>query len=148
MHANDRLWWPDGAALPYTAGTAASNSFVSQWADKRSAPYFSLSVVIRGTGTIAGTLSLETSNAIEGGAPGQSGGGGGYGQPAPGISGTAGNPDDYSSLGITAAVAAAGSFQFVPDIPVGARWVRVRYTATTSAAGMSASVYWNGIFSS
>jgi hypothetical protein len=147
-HVNEILWWPDGAALPYTGGVAASNSFVSQWADKRSAPWFSISVVLRGTGTIAGTLSLETSNAIEGGAAGQTGGGGGYGQPAPGISGTKANPDDYASLGVSTAVAAQGKFQLMPSIPVGARWVRVRYTATTSAAGQTASVYWNGIFSS
>ena len=143
MHANDFLLVPDGKKL-----TTANNSFVSNWADKRSAPYFSISVVIRGTGTIAGTITFETSNAIEGGAAGQSGGGGGYGQPSPGISGTAGNPDDFSSVGVTIAVTAAGTFQWLPTIPIGARWVRARYTATTSAAGMTASVYWNGIFSS
>lgn len=143
MHANDRLLWPDPKTL-----TTANNSFVTQWADKRSAPYIGVSVVIRGAGTIAGTLILEASNAIEGGAPGQSGGGGGYGQPAPGFSGTAGQPDDTLSTGFTIPVAAAGVFQFQPNIPLGHRWVRVRYTATSSAAGMTASVYWNGVFSS
>jgi hypothetical protein len=144
MFTNQVLLSPDPKPL-----TTANNSFVSQWFDKRSAPFVSLSVVIRGTGTIAGAITFETSNAIDGGLPGQPGGGGGYGQPAPGASGTTGNPDDYVTFpSVSLAVAAQGSFQWNPEFPVGARWVRARYTATTSAAGQTASVYANAAFSS
>jgi hypothetical protein len=144
MHSNLPLTVPDNVVLP-----SANNSFTSSWADKRSAPYFGISIVIRGTGTIAGTIHFQFSNAIEGGAPGQSGGGGGYGQPAPGVSGTAGNPDDATTYaGWDIAVASAGVYQLTPTYPTGHRWVRVKYVASSSAAGMTASVYFNGTFSS
>ena len=137
MNSNLILLVPDGLAL-----TAGNNSFTSNWADKRSAPYFGISVVIRGTGTIAGAITFQASNAIE-----QTGGT--YGAPNPGISGTAGNPDDLITIaGVSLTVSAQGAFQWDPTVPYGFRWVRAVYTATTSAAGQTASVYYNGAFSS
>lgn len=140
MNTNVLLLVPDNAAL-----TAANNSFKSNWVDKRSIAFFGVSVVIRGTGTIAGAITFQTSNALDGGQPGQLGGGGMGGIPAPGATGTAGNPDDAVTVpGVSLAVAAQGAYQWIPEFPIGSRWVRVVYTATTSAAGQSASVYFNG----
>lgn len=146
MNSNIPLIVPDGLTL-----ASGDNSFVSNWADKRSAPYFGVSVVLRGTGTIAGSLTIETSNALEGGQPGQIGGGGGYGQPAPGLSGTAANPDDaltYPGSATAVSQSATTPYQWSNTTPIGARWVRVRYTAETSSSGITASCYFNGVFSS
>jgi hypothetical protein len=65
------------------------------------------------------------------------------------VSGTAANPDDLVTFpGVSIAVAAQGAYQWNPEFPIGARWVRAVYTATTSAAGQTASVYANAAFSS
>ena len=136
---------PDGAAL-----ATANNSFISNWADKRSCPYIGISVVIRGTGTITGTLTLETSNILERK-------GGTYGGPDAGISGTTvanglatpnntTNPDDLLTYGGSVAVSQSvtTTYHFEPTVPMGAHWVRVRYVASLSTAGETVSIYFNG----
>ena len=134
MYINTLLLAPDNTTL-----TTANNSFVSNWADKRSCPYFSISVVLRGTNNTQGTLTIETSNAIE-----QSGGT--YGKPQPNPITGSGDPDDVLQLGGSQAVnqTKTTSYQFNPGVPVAARWVRVRYVASSSVAGITASVYFNG----
>lgn len=148
-NSNIKLLSPDGVTLP-----TVSNSFKSLWADKRSAPYFSISVVLRGSNVIGGTLSIWVSNSVE--TLGAS-----YGGPDPGISGslavggalvTPVVPDDAFELGSgvcpSQTITQVGSYTFIPLIPIGTRWVQVQYAATTSAAATTASVYFNGIFSS
>lgn len=146
MNEQDKLISPDGAAL-----ATANNSFISNWVDKRSCPYLGISVVIRGTGTITGTLTLETSNAVERQ-------GGTYGGPDQGISGAVvpnglatpnntTNPDDFHTYGGSIAVnqSATTAYAFEPTVPIGSHWIRVRYVATLSTAGETVSIYWNGI---
>jgi hypothetical protein len=108
--------------------TSPNNSFVTGWADKRSATTVGISVLFYG-GTPTGTLTVETSDA-------------------PDQAGTFGVPnnsgDDAATLsGSSISVAAsAGPFQWqISGLP--ARWVRVRYTSSQSTANLSANVYYN-----
>ena len=126
--------------LPLAAG---NNSFASNWADKRSVPFPSISVVLRGTNNTQGTLTLEVSNVPE--APGKT-----YGIPSPSpVTGT-GDPDDVTTYGGSIAVnqTKTTAYLFAPTVPVGCRWIRVRYTASASVAGITASVYFHGALSS
>ena len=129
---------PDNLAL-----AAGNNSFVSNWADKRSIPFPTISVVLRGTNNTQGTLTLEVSNVPEKG-------GGTYGFPSPNpISGT-GDPDDVTTFGGSIAVnqTKTTAYLFAPTVPVGCRWIRVRYVASASVAGITASAYFSGAMSS
>jgi hypothetical protein len=138
VNSNLRLLEPDPVTL-----TTSDNSFVSNWADKRSCPHFGISVVLRGSVSIAGTLTLQGSNIIERA--------GGITTPDPGASGTLAapvTPDDLFAIGGTIAVAGPGSYVFLPAVPIGCRWVRVKYAASASQAANTASVYFNGVFSS
>jgi hypothetical protein len=106
-----------------------NHSFVTAWADKRSAITAGLSVLFYG-GTPTGTLTVEVSNA-----PDHSGGSPGYPQ----------NQGDDALLlaGSSQAVtASAGPFQWqLTALP--ARWVRVRYVSAQTTAGVSANAYFN-----
>jgi hypothetical protein len=138
VNSNLRLLEPDPVTL-----TTANNSFVSNWADKRSCPHIGLSVVLRGSGSMAGNLYLEGSNIIERA--------GAISTPDPGFSGTLTapvTPDDLFTISGPVVVAGAGVYTFLPTVPIGCRWVRIKYTASASQAGNTASVYFNGVFSS
>ena len=129
---------PDNLAL-----TAGNNSFVSNWADKRSIPFPAISVVLRGTNNTQGTLTLEVSCVPEKQ-------GATYGLPSPSPVAGTGDPDDVTTYGGSIAVnqTKTTAYLFAPTVPVGARWIRVRYTATASVAGITASVYFHGALSS
>jgi hypothetical protein len=113
-----------GGAVP----TSPNNSFVTAWADKRSAIAVGLSVLFYG-GTPTGTLTVEVSNAPE-----QAGS---FGYPQ-------NQGDDAQTLAGSSqtVTASAGPFQWqLSNLP--ARWVRVRYTSSQTTAGLTANVYMN-----
>ena len=138
MFTTEYLLSPDAKAL-----TAGNNSFTSNWANKRSCPYFHITVVLYGTGNTQGTLSLQGSNAPE--AAGNS-----WGMPMPNPLVGSGDPADVFTIGGTQAVNQTSTtvYQFTLNAPLGCAWVRVKYAATNSVAGINASVYFNGCFSS
>jgi hypothetical protein len=109
-----------------------SNSFVSNWCDKRSSTTFGCSVVFYGALAADGYCTLEVSNA-----PMQSGQS--YGQPANGA-------DDRTTLASSQTTATlntlTGNYQvtwFIYDCP--AHFFRVRYTETSQVSGLSVNVY-------
>ena len=119
-------WSPSkGAPLP----TSPNNSFVTAWADKRSAITCGLSVLFYG-GTPTGTLTVEVSNA-----PDNPGGSPGY---------PANKGDDALLLAGSSqtVTASAGPFQWqLASLP--ARWIRVRFASSQTTAGLTANVYLN-----
>jgi hypothetical protein len=48
-------------------------------------------------------------------------------------------------VGVAVNQTATTAYQLGTTVPCGAHWVRLRYTATTSSSGLTASVYWNGV---
>jgi hypothetical protein len=124
------LYQPSGSqnATGGPMPTSPNNSFVSRWADKRSATTCGLSVIFYG-GTPSGTLTLETSNAPDtSGQPGQPQNGGDDAETMPGSSQTV--------------TSSAGPFQWQVS-GLAARWVRVRYTSSETTANLFANVYFN-----
>jgi hypothetical protein len=113
---------------------ASSNSFVTQWLDLHSSPFYSISVVFS-SASVTGTLTLECSNDREGvftdGTvyPKSAQFTGAYGV------GPLGDPIDLITVpSSSTAVAAAGPFLFNSATLAGYRWVRAKYVASGSVA--------------
>lgn len=119
---------------------ASANSFVSNWADKRSAPNFGISVVFYNTGAAPdGYAWIETSNAPT--APGTN-----FGMPANGGDDAQEYPGSQLSIVLQPLNGLYGAQWQISNN--GAHYVRVRYTANTNKSGLSVNVYYNGSFSS
>lgn len=117
-----------------------SNSFVSNWCDKRSSTAFGISVVFYGATGVDGYCTLEVSNA-----PVQTGSGV-YGQPNNG-------GDDVTTLASsqtnTALNPLTGLYTVTWQIVnCPAHFVRVRYTASSQVSGLSVNVYCNSPYES
>lgn len=111
------------------------NSFVSPWGDKRSCSTIGVSLVFYGTTPPDGYAWLETSNAPEQTGTGQ-------GIPMNKGDDAAELPSSQQTITLNATTGLYSCQWQVSNMPC--RWVRVRYTANTDKAGLTANVYMAG----
>lgn len=135
--ANSEQWL---VSPPPMTLSSSANGFISNWADKRSAPNFGISIVFYGANAPDGYAWIETSNA-----PMQSGSGV-YGQPNNGGDDATEYPSSQQTIVLNALTGLYGCQWQVQDC--GAHYVRVRYTSQGNVSGLSVNVYFNGVFSS
>lgn len=111
--------------------TDGYNSFVSNWVDKRSATCIGISIVFTG-GVPVGSAQLETSNA-----PSQVGTA--YQYPNNNGDDAATVPGSSQAIVLNTLTDNYGYQWQVSNLA--ARWVRVRYTASSEVAGLLVNVY-------
>ena len=122
MAGMNELFLPDGYVCSDIHG---SNSFVSEWVDKRSCPVVGISVVFSNSDGYSptGTLIVQTSNALQQ-----------YGSVLSGAAKL--NTSDAATFsGSSTSITAVGITKFSISTPD--RLIRVKYTSSLDVAGLS-----------
>lgn len=113
---------------------ASNNSFVTPWLDKRSGSVIGLSLIFYGDATPDGYAWVECSNATD-----QVGSG--FGQPNNQGDDSAVYPNSQQNIVINSQTGLYGCQWQISSL--GAHFVRVRYTAAGSSAGLSVNCYFS-----